>query len=106
MADAKLVLTQIEELRANGAADRTVKKSQVSVQSQQSQLYERQIKGFDDKTRTDNFKIIMDAWSVQAVEVDTTGASLLNPLKPTNLGDSVLEIINDIGLPNSGTGGD
>jgi len=105
LEDAKLTKTQVKELQANGAQDRTLKRSQVGVQEQQAQLYERQIKGFDDKARNDAMKIAMDAWAVQAVEIDDTGASLIDFLAPAGTpvgsGDialSIEKILQDSGL--------
>lgn len=101
LEETNLVKTQMEELKENGAQDRTLKKSQVSVQEQQAQLYERQIKGFDDKSRNDAMKIAMDAWAVQAVEIDSSGASLIDALQAngnTGVALSIDKILKDSGL--------
>ncbi len=72
-AKTALVTTQESELILNGVKDRDLKTSQIAVQGAQKLLYERQTVGFDDKRDNDNLKIVTDAWSVQATEMNPAG---------------------------------
>jgi hypothetical protein len=67
-AEKDLICQQKAELRANGAAERALKLAQKDVQIKTTDLYKRQIKGFDEKFQTDMIKSILDAWQVQGVE--------------------------------------
>lgn len=97
---AKLTATQNSELVKNGAADRTLKYAQKQAQDQTSQLYERQIKGFDDKNRSDILKQVLDAWAVQGVEIDAASDanSVSDMLYGTNLSNYVQKALQDVGL--------
>ncbi len=93
---------QVAELKANGAVERTLKASQIGVQEQQAQLYERQMKGFDDKNRNDAFKTTMDAWAIQSVEIaENPLDQQINQLTGDELGQTVTDLLNDVGFDNA-----
>ena len=99
MADAHLTKVQACELPLNSAADRILKAEQAKAQAKSVDLYDRQIKGFDDKNQEGIFKIIMDAWAAQGVEITANQAeSVLANLKNTTLDDKILRMMNENGI--------
>jgi len=88
--ETSLIHNQESELLLNGVVDRGLKTAQTAAQNKTVELYDRQIKGFDDKYETDVSKIIMDAWAAQGAEISTNPAvSELNFLTANKLeGDS------------------
>ncbi len=101
--ESELVCQQVAELKANGAQDRALKESQTLAQCKTSELYDRQIKGFDEKNQNEIFKTVMDSWAIQGVDIianqtESTLATLqkeimdevvLSAMKGTALDDSL-----------------
>ena len=69
--DSDLVCQQVAELKLNGASKRNLEAAQRDGACQQVDLYKAQAKGFADKNRNDTFKTVMNAWAINAVEVDS-----------------------------------
>ena len=68
--EADLICQQIAELKVNGASKRNLEAAQRDGACEQVTLYKAQAKGFQDKNRNDTFKTVMNAWAINAVEVD------------------------------------
>lgn len=99
MADAYLTKVQACELPLNSAADRILKEEQAKSQAKSVDLYDRQIKGFDDKNQEGIFKIIMDSWAAQGVEITSNQAdSVLENLNKGRLDSRILNIMNENGI--------
>lgn len=79
-AKVDLLCQQVAELKANGAQDRALKAAQIQTQAKQAELYDRQIKGYDEKNANDNAKTLFDAWAVQAVEEPDPITYMVTPL--------------------------
>ena len=97
-AEVDLVCQQTAELKANGKVERGLKDAQKQAQIKTAELYARQIKGFDEKSRNDLIKNILDAWSVQGVEFpDTADGSHLVQLGQSKNNDKAFnKNINEI----------
>ena len=104
IADAYLTSIQACELPINGSQDRILKAEQAKAQSKTVDLYDRQSKGFDEKNTEGIFKIIMDSWAAQGVEITSTQTdSVLNILSKTNVGgigldERVAKMMDDNGI--------
>ena len=106
IADAHLTSVQACELPLNSAADRILKEEQAKAQAKTVDLYNRQIKGFDEKNTEAIFKIIMDAWAAQGVEITAIQAdSVLNSLssaatspKPGTIDQRVATMMTKAGI--------
>lgn len=77
-AEADLICNQIAELQANGREERALKKAQTNTQMKQVNLYDRQIKGYDETALNASGKTIMDAWAVQLVEFSNTADQIVS----------------------------
>ncbi len=76
-----LIETQIEELKLNGITKRALETEQVN-------LFKAQGKGFADKNRNDTYKSTLNAWAINATEVDED-AQAVQSLKETSVGTMV-----------------
>jgi len=65
-----LLQTQDSELKLNGTSKRKLETAQALAQGEQVGLYRAQAKGFADKNRNDTFKSTLNAWAINATEVD------------------------------------
>ena len=99
IADSHLTMVQACELPLNGAADRILKEEQAKTQAKSVDLYDRQIKGYDEKHLESVFKTTMDAWAAQGVEIIATQAdSELEDLKRGKLNGKIDRLLNSVGI--------
>ena len=100
IADAYLTAVQACELPLNGAQDRILKAEQAKAQAKTVDLYDRQIDGFDEKNSEGIFKIIMDAWAAQGIEITSTQAdSVMDSLQNHGqLNARITKMMNDSGI--------
>ena len=104
--DAYLTSVQSCELPLNSSADRVLKEQQSKAQAKTVDLYDRQITGFDEKNTEGIFKIIMDAWAAQGVEITSNQAeSVMQMFKntgynpaPGSLDERIKKMMNDNGI--------
>lgn len=99
IADSHLTMVQACELPLNGAADRILKEEQAKTQAKSVDLYDRQIKGYDEKHLESVFKTTMDAWAAQGVEITSSQAdSVIDDLKRGHLNGKIDRLLRSVGI--------
>ncbi len=66
---------QGSELKLNGTSKRTLETAQVGVAGEQVTLYAKQGVGFENKSKNDTFGHMINAWTVQHVEMNPDAAA-------------------------------
>lgn len=92
-----LETVQRNELAANGLSKRKLEDGQTNVAHAQCNLYNRQADGFRAKAANDTYRVTMNAWAIQAAELDETPQSV-TPLTAGPIAGTINSAKGKVGL--------